>query len=212
MKKEITILIHGFRKNNSDMSYLETGLKAAGFAVLSVKLPTTFGSLAQCRNALYRQINEIVQEFDVVNYVAHSMGGLITRAYIDSVEKNNVGKCVFIATPHNGSRLATIAGLIPLYSRVFRPIRDLLPNLQYRSFAENKRFKIGVIAGSRNESMIGRLFLPDDSDGRVEISSVKSNDMDELIILPYNHHNIHKNRETLVAVKNFLARGTFADT
>ena len=200
LNKEITILIHGFNKKQSDMSYLEAGLKAAGFAVFSVNLPTTFGSLEQCRNAFSEQVKEIVDEYEVVNYVAHSMGGLITRAYIDSVQQNNVGKCVFIATPHKGSRLAAIAAGIPLYARIFRPVSDLLPNLQYRSFTANNSFKIAVIAGSSNDSIIGRLFLPDDSDGRVEIASVKSNDMDEFIVLPYNHHNIHKNSETLAVV------------
>lgn len=209
MRKEITILVHGFNKSQSDMAYLEAGLKASGFTVLSVNLPTTFASLEQCRNSLAEQIKEVVEEYEVVNYVAHSMGGLISRAFIASVQQNNVGKCVFIATPHKGSKLAAIATAIPLYSNIFKPVKDLLPNLKYSSFASRKGFKIGLIAGSRNEGVIGRLFLPAESDGRVEISSVKSKDMDEFIILPYRHNKIHKNRETLAAVKKFLAQGTF---
>jgi len=209
VSKEVTILVHGFNKNMSDMSYLETGLKVAGFNVVTVNLPTTFGSLEQCRHALDLQIKDIVNEADVVNYVAHSMGGLITRSFIDSAQQQNVGRCVFIATPHGGSKLAAIANFIPWYAAVFKPITDLLPNLTYRSFKSNKHFKIGLIAGSKNEGIIGRLFLSNASDSRVEISSVKTQDMDELIIMPFSHSKIHHQYETLVAVERFLMAGTF---
>lgn len=209
MIKEVTILVHGFNKSSSDMSYLEAGLKSAGFDVISVSLPTTFSTLEQCRNSLYLQIKEVVDEVDVVNFVAHSMGGLITRSFIDFEDQKNVGKCIFIATPHNGSKLASIANYIPLYSAVFKPIRDLLPSLKHKSFGSNKTFKIGAIAGNKNKDVIGRLFLSDKSDGRVEISSVITNDIDELIILPYNHNKIHHKRETLIAVKEFLITGSF---
>ncbi|NRA56179.1 MAG: hypothetical protein HRU23_18720 [Gammaproteobacteria bacterium] len=209
MSTEITILVHGFNKNISDMAYLETGLKQAGFDVFAVNLPARFGSLEQCRNALYHQIKDIVHGVDVVNYVAHSMGGLITRSLIASIKQQNVGHCVFIATPHGGSKLAAIANCIPLYATVFKPITNLLPNLKYPTFTSHHNFKIGLIAGSHNQGLIGRLFLSNASDGRVEISAVKTPDMDEFKILHYSHTKIHHSNETLIAVKKFLTTGSF---
>lgn len=209
MKREVTVLIHGFNKSKSDMLYIEAGLKSAGFEVLSVSLPTTFCSLEQCCNSLFLQIKEIVDSADMVNYVAHSMGGLITRYFIDSMGQTNVGKCVFIATPHGGSKLASIASFIPLYSTIFKPIKDLIPGLSYRDFGSDKNFKIGVIAGCQNDGIIGRLFMSRQSDGRVEISAVKTNDMDDFVIVPYGHSDIHHNSKTLLLVKNFLSTGAF---
>lgn len=191
------------------MSYVEAGLKSAGFEVLAVSLPTTFCSLEQCRNSLYLQIKEIVDNADTVNYVAHSMGGLITRSFIDFVGQTNVGKCVFIATPHGGSKLASIASGIPFYSAIFKPIKDLETGLRYISFKSPKKFKIGVIAGCKNNGVIGRLFMSKESDGRVEVISVKANDMDDFVIVPFGHANIHQNNETLLLVKKFLSTGEF---
>jgi len=37
-----------------------------------------------------------------INIVAHSMGGLVTREFINLFGENNIGKVVFIAVPHNG--------------------------------------------------------------------------------------------------------------
>ncbi|PID41975.1 MAG: hypothetical protein CSB48_12610 [Proteobacteria bacterium] len=209
MKKEITVLVHGFNKDKSDMVYLESGLKSAGFDVLSVNLPTTFGSLEQCRNSLFLQTREILNGVELVNYVAHSMGGLITRSFIDFIGQENVGKCVFIATPHGGSRLALMADCIPLYSTLFKPVKNLLPNLSYRSFGSDKKFRIGVIAGCRNDGLIGKLFMPEESDGRVEVSSAKASDMDDFVIVPYGHASIHHERQTLGLVKRFLLTGSF---
>jgi len=205
----VTILVHGFNKNKSDMAYLEKGLRQAGHEVFSVNLPTTFCSLEECRNSMFLQINEIIKNAAIVNYVAHSMGGLITRSFIEKEKQCNVGNCVFIATPHNGSKLAKIADFIPLYSTVFKPIKDLLPNLNFRAFDSNKHFKIGVIAGSQNEGVIGKLFLPEENDGRVEVSSVKTTDMDDFVILPYGHADIHHKEDTLVLVDKFLKKGCF---
>ncbi len=138
------------------------------------------------------------------------MGGLITRKYIKSINQDNVSKCVFIATPHNGSKLAEIANHIPFYSRIFRPIEGLLPNsIQYNL---NKDIKIGLIAGDKNKGIIGKLFLLDKSDGRVEVSSVETQDASEMVVLHFGHKEIHQQHETLLLVKNFLLSGKFANT
>src|SRR5699024_10484607 len=60
----------------------EAGLKAMGRQVLSVQLPTFFSSLDQCCDALAAQVDPIAATAKTVHYVAHSMGGLIVRAYI----------------------------------------------------------------------------------------------------------------------------------
>lgn len=142
MTKEITVLVHGFSKNKSDMRFLESGLSSSGFEVFVVSLPTTFSSLEQCSKSLFLQIKDIVDEYEVVNFVAHSMGGLITRSFIEHIGQEKIGKCVFIATPHSGSSLASFASLIPLYQDIFKPIKDLLPSSGCSFFYPEKNLKL----------------------------------------------------------------------
>lgn len=212
MKNEITILVHGFNKNKDDMAYLTNGLNKSGFKTFSVNLPTTFGSLEECKQSLYLQVNDFIKNYKIINYVAHSMGGLIVRNYIKSINQNNIGKCIFIATPHNGTKLAEIANYIPFYARIFKPIKSLLPNLHLFHHDLNVNFKIGLIAGDKNTGLLGKLFLPDKSDGRVEVSSIKTQDADEMIILPFGHKEIHQQHETLIFVRQFLTTGSFTKT
>jgi triacylglycerol esterase/lipase EstA (alpha/beta hydrolase family) len=209
MKDEITVLVHGFNKDRYDMAFLEKGLRKSGFKTVSVNLPTTFGTLEECRHSLSLQIKNLTRKDRIVNYVAHSMGGLIIRDYINDDKQNNVGKCVFIATPHKGSRLADIANRIPFYSKIFRPIEALSSGSKFSSSSLDKNIKVGLIAGNKNTNLLGKLFLSNKSDGWVEVASVKCKDADELIEVPFGHKEIHHQHKTLILVKNFLLQGTF---
>lgn len=209
MKKDVVILVHGFCRSHLDMSFLDEGLQAGDLEVVSVRLPTLFSSLSQCCDELATQIDSIVKNADSVHYVAHSMGGLIVRAYIDRIQQKNVGRCVFIATPHQGSKLAAIANSIPFYSRIFKPIKDLLPSLSYADFGEEKTFKIGIIAGECNKGLLGKGLMSTQSDGRVEIVSAQATDMDDFIVLPYGHHEIHHMPQTLRLIQRYLSMGRF---
>ncbi len=191
------------------MSFLEKGLRESGFETCSVNLPTRFGSLEECRCSLHDQIGKLVREYSSVNYVAHSMGGLITREYINHTGQENVGKCVFIATPHRASQLAGIAGRIPFYSRIFKTVHPILPGSGYDPPGMPEGVRLGLIAGRRNGHLLGRLFLPAESDGRIKVSSVRSGDADDFILFPYAHREIHHRQETLDQVRNFLLKGTF---
>lgn len=209
MKDSITILAHGFNRTKSDMRYMERGLSDFGFQTFSVHLPALFGSLEDCRNAMHSQVGDIVRDFRVVNYAAHSFGGLVVRSYIESLGQENVGRCVFIAAPHRGSKLARTAKFIPLYTRIFRPLDDMAGYRDESSIRRERSFPVGLIAGNHNNLLLGKIFLSDESDGRVEVSSVESDDASDYIVLPFGHHEIHHQRRTLELVRNFLANGAF---
>jgi uncharacterized alpha/beta hydrolase family protein len=188
------------------MAFLEKGLRSSGLETLSLSLPATFGSLKECVDSMYLQVNEIISDCASVNFVAHSMGGLVVREYLDRYNHPNIEKCVFIATPHKGSRLAEIVNGIPLYSHVFKPISALLPQ---NNHSKKNCSKIGLIIGDKSFGIFGNIFLEKNNDGRVEMSSALSDDADDIVILHFNHKEIHHTNETLLLVKKFLLDGTF---
>jgi pimeloyl-ACP methyl ester carboxylesterase len=209
MNSEITILVHGFNKDHSDMLFIQKNLLLNGYNTFTANLPTTFSSLYKCQTILFLQIEKLIKTHETVHYVAHSMGGLIVRYLINSIDQKNIGKCVFIATPHEGSKLAVLANKIPFYSYFFKPIKSLLPRAGYKPFPNTKNFKVGIIAGNRNKGFLGRMLLTENSDGRVEVFSVKSSDSDEFIVLPYSHADIHHEIETFNSLLTFLKIGSF---
>lgn len=202
-----TVLIHGFFRNKSDMSNLEHALNSLGHKTLTVNLPTTFGSMGQMVDSLSSQLKAYENKKEKIHIIAHSLGGLVARNYISHTQLE-IGKCIFIATPHHGSKLANIAQKIPLFSSIFKPINELHTQICYTPF-KDKNFKLGLIAGDLNNDLLGCLCMPKHSDARVEVQSVQSSDADDFIVLPYNHDKIHKNEATTQQILYFLENGKF---
>lgn len=209
-RKELVVLAHGFFRTKHNMEFLRRGLSDRGHNVLSIRLPTTLGDLEACCRAMDRQLAQVLSEYGTVSFVGYSMGALATRFYLREHARGKVRRCVFIAPPHGGSAIADFLDRIPLYSSVFRPIREFRTGCEESLFLLPRPIDVGVIAGSRNTMLGGILFLSKASDGRVEIESTRCPDMKELLILPYNHLKINHNIETLEAVDRFLKNGTFS--
>lgn len=149
MSTALIVLVHEFNKGRDDMCFLQEQLSSLGFEVLSVDLPTTFGTIEDSVNSLYLQVWNKVSNGRPVSFVAHSMGGLIVRRFLDKFRQINFKNLVFIATPHGGSKLADIANKIPGYSCVFKPIKELISEVKYPTFPIARRFNVGIIAGEK---------------------------------------------------------------
>ncbi|MGQ9873159.1 alpha/beta hydrolase [Leptodesmis sp.] len=214
MKSHLVILVHGYFKGRHDMSFLESGLKNKGYDVLSVALPTTFKSLSDCCKSLKLQIDALNSPHSKYSFVGHSMGGLIIQEYLDNYRIPNLGRCIFIATPFKGSKLADISSSFPLVDSVFKPLQVLTSNVERISLTSrfNEVPEIGVIAGTKNNLWMGKIFLSQISDGRVEVESTKIDNMSDYIELPYGHKEIHHREETLKQVESFLQSGYFNRT
>lgn len=208
----VVILVHGFFRTSQDMFFLKVYLEEKNYRGYTINLPTTFASLKECTEVLEQKMQLIKKEkIHKLFFVGHSMGGLIIRNYLSKNHVSNIGRCVLIATPNSGSRLADLA-LTGLRLAPMNPIRSLqalqtkapeiLPPLN------NPPPEIGVIAGNQNNLLLGKL-LPSQNDGRVEIESTFFPGMKEHIVLPFNHHDIHHKEETATLVWQFLEYGTF---
>jgi pimeloyl-ACP methyl ester carboxylesterase len=208
----VAILVHGFFRTSQDMFLLKLYLEEKNYRGYTINLPTTLASLDECTQVLKREMQLIHKEgIHKLFFVGHSMGGLIIRNYLSENFVPNIGRCVLIATPNSGSRLADLA-LTGLRLAPMNPIRSL-EALQTKAPEippplNDPPPEIGVIAGNQNNLLLGRL-LPSKNDGRVEIESTFFPGMKEYIVLPFNHHEIHHKEETAKLVWQFLEYGAF---
>ncbi|WP_345873477.1 esterase/lipase family protein [Shewanella algae] len=155
--KALVVLVHGFNKDERDMEFLAQGL-ARQYSILCPRLPTRFGSLQQAVATLRQALDkQNWQQYPRVHFVAHSMGGLIVRQLLAEQPPDNLGHSVFIATPHDGSPLASLADKLPGYSRLFQPLQSLLPGQRWASWREDSQAHLGIIAGSGTQDPLGTL-------------------------------------------------------
>jgi pimeloyl-ACP methyl ester carboxylesterase len=210
---ETVVLVHGYFKGPRDMRYLAGELAGAGYAVVIPKLPTTFGTLAACATRLSTALDALPLRADrQLHLVGHSMGGLIIRRCLAQRAVPGLGRCVLIATPNHGTALADL-----WRERRLIPRRWIPPSIEcLRTDAEaigpprNRPLpEVGVIAGSHNNLLLGRLLLPSASDGRVPVESTRYPAPAASLVLPFGHRDIHFRRETAQQVTRFLRAGRF---
>jgi pimeloyl-ACP methyl ester carboxylesterase len=206
------ILVHGFFRKSRDMKTLSNMLKDMGYKTHAVNLPTIFKSLEDCYLAFKEQLDALnIDKQDTCHFVGHSMGGLIIRYYLSKHKVPNIGKCVFIGTPNQGSRLADIADNIPLAARILKPIpalrSDAVPIAEPLNIPPPE---VGIIAGN-NHRMITGPFLNKPNDGRVEVASSKlpAHLMKDFIVLPFIHTKIHQQLICAKLLSEFLETGKF---
>jgi pimeloyl-ACP methyl ester carboxylesterase len=210
--KILVVLVHGFFRNYKDMEVLKLYLNDFGYEGYTVNLPTTFNNF----ETIYESFKKQLLDLDTANYtsihlVGHSMGGLIIRYYLSKHKIPKLGRCVFIGTPNQGTRLADIGLKIPMLASILKPIKVLNSKAPAIGLPQNEPIPdIGIIAGS-NHRLITGCFLEKPNDGRVEVAATKLEPplMKDFMELNYVHTKIHKEKATAELVCHFLEFGKF---
>jgi pimeloyl-ACP methyl ester carboxylesterase len=212
MHKQV-VLLHGFNKSSKDMRVLGTHLHKQGLRCTSVDLPLTFERIEHCASLFEELFGRIQQELgsrEKISLVGHSSGGLVIRKFLsDTRYLDRVHKCVLVATPNDGSRLADYAGsALKAYTKIYKTVQSLQTHSISELRLQQTSVEIGAIAGNRSNLLLGRL-LRHENDGRVEVRSVYYEGLQDFIVLPYGHKDIHYQPETASRIASFIQRGTF---
>lgn len=211
MKK--AILIHGYNKNKNDMRVLQANLLTYRISSTLIDLPLTFRPIQDSSIALNKHFTQVVQtiaEDEKISLIGHSSGGLAIRYFISLLtDHSKLDRCVFIATPNQGTKLANMAEkwVKPIYS-VFRTLDSLHTEHAVRIPQLHPAIEFGAIAGNKNNLLLGKL-LQAENDGRIEISSVNMDGLKDFIVVPYGHKEIHYQTNTARLTSNFIHTGKF---
>lgn len=208
------VLIHGYFKNYKDMMNLKKNLEALGYECITVDLPLTFESIEHATSIFENKMQEILFSLGngkKISLVGHSSGGLVIRLFLSNTEYiRRIHRCVLVATPNKGSRLADIAWrTFPPFVKVFKTLYFLREkSVKKLNLYCGDQIEIGVIAGNRSNLLLGKL-LKGENDGRVGLSSALYERAKECIVLPYNHNEIHHRFKTAKLIDCFLRKGSF---
>ncbi|MBS4539049.1 alpha/beta hydrolase [Clostridium sp. D2Q-11] len=215
MDRHKIVLVHGYFRTSRDMKKMKGYLVDLGYDAICVGLPLTFSEIDNGLSKFSLLFEDIVKKLDKkekISMVGHSTGGLVIRKFLleNSQYINYVDKCILISTPNNGSEIADIVNTyLKVFPRVFRTIKSLVSDkVAEIDSLSDKDIKIGGIAGNKSNLITSRL-LSDISDGRVTVASVKHEDLDDFVILPYNHTEIHHRKETAEYIHNFIQNDRF---
>lgn len=104
------LLLHGYVCNRGFLLPLRRYLRAHGIAAYSHNLEPVYAGIDSYADGLARHVEKILADTGAGKLVilAHSMGGLVARAYLRKHGTRHVAKLITLGTPHQGTVMARL--------------------------------------------------------------------------------------------------------
>ncbi|MEX2962425.1 esterase/lipase family protein [Microbulbifer sp. TYP-18] len=210
---QCVILLHGLTKDSSSLEPLQQRLIASGYYVANMDYPSREKPIQELASlAVEAGLNRCARaQAQPVNFVTHSMGGLLVRYFYEHQQIPAPHRVVMLAPPNQGSRIGDWLDHIPWIKQVNGPAgrqmgtgKTSVP-LQLSPVS----FDLGIIAGNRSRNPIASAILRGADDGRITVESAKVKGMCAFMTLPLSHGNIMANDTAMEEVLRFLRYGYF---
>lgn len=211
---DYVVLVHGLDWFRDTLQPTADFLHARGYETVNVRYPSrkiaSTGDAADwvrkvvathCRDPRKR-----------IHLVAHSMGALVVRRYLEAGKPDRLGRVVFMAAPNQGTPLAealkwkTLAKMIsPAVAGSCCPVRTDSPKPAPADYAP------GILMGNR-PGWFPYLspFIKGPDDGVVAVESGRLDGMADFRVLTTSHTRMPKNAAAQREVLAFLQAGRFA--
>ena len=212
--RPLVVLLHGLARSASSMDKMAESLREAGYRVCNVGYPSRKHSIAELASRFVApEVTRCMADAnEPVNFVTHSLGGVIVRELARAGLVDSFGRVVMLGPPNNGSEVVDALVEWRLFDAINGPAGAELGTSVHSvpSSLGPATFQVGVIAGNRSINWINSLaFIPGSDDGKVSISSAKLAGMRDFIVLPVSHPFLMKDREVIEQTIEFLRVGCF---
>lgn len=204
--KEAMILLHGLGRTKNSMRKIERHFKdkydVYNIGYNSVKYPIEI----LVEKYLLETINKLNEKNQKINFVTHSMGGILVRYLFKNYKINNPGRVVMLAPPNKGSELANRFYKIhgPACAQIMRDKRSFVNKLG------DINFECGIIAGGKNYYFfLEKYFRGKKNDGIVSVNSAEVKGQKSFIELDKGHTLIMYSNEAIKKIEHFMKKGKF---
>lgn len=207
------VLLHGMARTSRSLRKIERALQASGFATLNLDYASRKRSLEALAADIHPAISELASRTDgPIHFVAHSMGGLLSRVYVAKYRPARLGRVVMLGTPNGGSEIADLLKDLSIYRGFFGPAGLQLLTAQDVTLTSLPPldYTVGIIAGVRSIAPISSIFiLPRPNDGRVSVQSAKLADMADCTTIKASHTGLVRHPDAIAQTIAFLHAGRF---
>ncbi len=215
---DTVVLVHGLRWwSQGGMGSMKRAFHRDGYRVIAVRYPSRH---LDCERLAHDHIAPAVRENNTrkdrpVHFVAHSMGAILTHRYLQDHAPENLGRCVFLGTPHHGTHVADLINArLPIIMRLIGTAAASL-NTSERGFHHHlkpPRFPLGVIMGDSGNYPFLSAFIPGPDDGVVPVESGRIKGARDFLVVHEDHIRMLKSTEVFEQARDFIQTGAFDHT
>ena len=210
---ECVILLHGLIRSSASMEPLEEALTKVHYRVANIDYPSREQPIEALAEIAVSDGLEACRKLEAhpINFVTHSLGGILVRQYYSRHATEGLGRVVMLGPPNQGSELVDKLSDLPGYEFVNGPAGMQLGNDKgsVPNHLGPVNFELGVIAGTDSFNPFLSSLLPNPDDGKVSLERTKVDGMCSFIALPVTHTFMMRNEQVIGEVIHFLRTGRF---
>lgn len=205
------ILLHGLARTDSSMDTLATELQKNSFTVVNVNYPSREQPIeVLAEHAIGPAVTQCPED-DQINFVTHSMGGILVRQYLSEHDISRLNRVVMLGPPNKGSEVVDKLMAFPgfYFLNGDAGLQLGTGELSVPNKLGKANFDVGIIAGVRSINWILSGLIPGKDDGKVSVERTRLEGMNDHIELPVTHPFMMSNRYVIAQVIYYLQHGHF---
>lgn len=205
------ILLHGLARNSGSMEKLQEKLASEHYQVVNFGYPSRDFQIEKLAELAIKPALKECQPEQAVNFVTHSLGGILVRQYLSQHPIENLRHVVMLGPPNKGSEVVDKLSDMPGYKFIngkagMQLSTDIntVPNKLGRA-----NFDLGIIAGTSSINLILSWIIPSEDDGKVLVERTRLEGMNDHLSLPVTHTFMMRNKTVIAQVLHYFKFGKF---